>query len=58
MAAKYVDPTDWKQSSLSSLLEGTGRTLQPASARKISSSLMDDEFSRSFTCNFSRQSES
>ena len=33
-AARYVPPTDWKQSSLGRLLAGTGRNLQPASGRK------------------------
>jgi DNA processing protein len=31
MAGKYVPPTEWKQSSLSKLVEGTGRTLPPIS---------------------------
>ncbi|HEX2890934.1 DNA-processing protein DprA [Vineibacter terrae] len=34
MAARYAPPADWKQTSLGSLLEGTGRALQPASGRK------------------------
>ena len=34
MAARYAPPADWKQTSLGSLLEGTGRGLQPASGRK------------------------
>ncbi len=33
-AARYVPPTDFKQSSLGRLLAGTGRSLQPASGRK------------------------
>jgi DNA processing protein len=34
MVARYVAPTDWRQLPLGELLEGTGRTLQPASGRK------------------------